>query len=323
MSVKKISFVSQSENETKASLLYLTSSVSKFKSEKRKLSSIIKTLELFELERKGSPMFKFLVREYGLSCSKQEFDEIREHIKYKAEKKIKIENYYFVQNLVYEEDLQFLNNRFLKKEEIQFYLYKISQALLEEKYEGTRTLSRNYLLKFADNYKRNTGRTLNKNKIAYMNKLLVKLGLLQTQDFRKFYIGENHPLFHTSLVSEEVRHVKFKNIAPLNEQIREAKQDYDNLVSGYQELQAENEALKKQIEDMKKNEIRRDKMSLIVAKIEDLKEIENQEPVYSFFDFGSPPEGVENVEDDKELYIKCVNSYKGSYKGSYDRRNKN
>lgn len=293
----KISFIHLTEFQIRDNLVKLTSSVHSYQSKKRKISSILKTISLFDLGEHNGSYVKTLFSYYDLSVNKEEFRSVLEFIKSKAANKVKVENYHFVKDLIVENDLQYLDNRFLVREEIQYYLYRMSSLITEEKYKGSRVLSRNYLLSIKDNYKRNTGRNLNRNKLAHLNKLLNNLGLIRTQDGRRFTIGENHPLYNTDLIKKSVRESEIKEVIPLSESLRLMKQDYDNLVKSYQELNSESESLRGQVEYLteeleskyeldyqKEDEEIENMCGLIIGTLEDLEAVKDQIPVNSCFD---------------------------------------
>ena len=121
---------------------------------------------------------------------------------------------------------------------MSYYLYRISGLLIQN--EGYCFLSRKYLLSFNDKYRKHTGRTLNRNKVAQLNKIIQKYDYVVLDDNnRRFYMGQNHPLFDTSLISTEYRKMALSAAVPVSttsQKVLDLEQDNHNLKTAYQQL---------------------------------------------------------------------------------------
>lgn len=235
----KISFITKGE-EAKTQLDRLLI-LSYFDSPQKKLSILYKTLSLFKIPQYDKCLSYYL-NTYNLSSDTQ----TQKYINDNKSDKLKYENFYFVQKEINDSDLEYQTNCFLSKIEVQYYLFRLSLKLIEN--HGSKKLSRNYFMSLKDSYYSNTGKKINKNKIAYMNKLLQKYDYIHVaNNCLLFTVGKNHPLYHTSAVSDSNRSKAINNTTTvtMSEKYQNLKQDYDNLVLQYQCLQKQYESLER------------------------------------------------------------------------------
>ena len=211
----------------------------KYDSIQKRIAIILKTVELFKFnsnEIKEKCIF-FLLHQNNLSnISSSVISEVKEQVKKKSSTLLKVENFSFVFSEVTKEDLQYQSGSFLTLQEVQYYLYRLSLKLSAA--GGYSTLARNYFLSLKDNYKKFTGKSITKQKIAQLNKILQKYKYIFICDNnRKFYLGSNHPLFNSNIVFESNRLFVSgakEVVTTVKEQVKNIQQDYKNLVTDYQ-----------------------------------------------------------------------------------------
>jgi|GEM_PF-2648478 len=211
-------------------------------SDQKKLSVLYKSINLFAVKKEKC--ISYFLNMYNLSDN----GLIKKYNDTNGSDTLKYDNFYFVRKEIKEEDLQYKDNKYLTYEEVQFYLFRLTLKLTES--FGSQKLARNYFLSFSDSYLKQTSRKINKDKIGYMNKLLQKYKYIYTDSQNTFYIASCHPLFDTSVVSQDTRQKSIlghsgKNYDTTGTKYQNLKQDYNNLILQYQCLLKQYEALER------------------------------------------------------------------------------
>jgi len=264
----QISFEHLSEENQINQFLRLTALPSHFSDRKRKCVAA-KTALLIDMprDRTARTLLRFK-RENNLTYTVEEFEQYQTYIKGRSFNLINYDMFYFVHKEVEMKDLEYRTGKFLRYEEVQTYLFKITAALCDNKYSGKRILKRNYLLKL--NYEHFTKRKLSNNKIGHLNKILCKYNYIQIQGDNTYLFGKNNPFFHTTLMSEANRklslHLSEDKSPTTSEKVRQAEQDKNNIARAYhqqteeiniykselQGSQAEIERLNKEIHEVQR-----------------------------------------------------------------------
>ena len=100
MNISKIEFIGINKDQVKKHLVRLVN-VKSFKSRKKQVFTIVKTLNLFNISNKEYYEYlQYLLKHYNISLvSKEEFNTARTYLTKTASRKLKLENFLFVDDI--------------------------------------------------------------------------------------------------------------------------------------------------------------------------------------------------------------------------------
>jgi hypothetical protein len=181
------------------------------KGHQKQLGILIKTLNLFDLSKDQA---KAYTEEYLNKFNIKMDKEYRRVNKFVLDSigfnnsSIVEDYFYFVLQKVKDEDLIYKNDKNILHREVKYYLYRLTKKILEASISGKAKLRRNYFLAtgFKNQYKKMTGRALNRDKIAHLNKILEKYEYIVKDDDNYSYIGMKNPFFYCTYISNACKH---------------------------------------------------------------------------------------------------------------------